>query len=95
MSNGIQGPVTFSRHIVSQIKAKGFTTEQVMSAIRNPDRVTEVRRYPGQMRYCGAGVAVVMDANHAITVYLDGTPTPLREDQLSDPEALASKRAIR
>lgn len=95
MSNGIQGPVTFSRHIVSQIRAKGFTPEQVISAIRTPQRITEVRRYPGQMRYCGAGVAVVMDGSHAITVYLDGTPTPLREDQLSDPDALASKRALR
>ena len=93
--NGYQGPINFTRHFVDTVKSKGFTAEQVVSAIRNPEKVTDVLRYPGQKRYCGAGVAVVMAGGTAITAYLDGVVTPLREDQKSDPAALASRRLNR
>jgi len=95
MSNGILGNVTFARHFIDQVKAKGFRPEQILSAVRTPERVTEVRRYPGQLRYCGAGVAVVADGNHLITVYADQVVTPLRPDQMADPEARASRRLAR
>jgi hypothetical protein len=95
MSKGYFGRINFTQHFLNTVKAKGFTPEQIISAIRNPEKVTDVRRYPRQKRYCGAGVAVVMHGADAITVYLDGVVTPLREDQKSDPAALASKRLNR
>lgn len=91
-SRGIRGKITFSHHANRQMATKGFTREQVLAAVRNPYKVTDVRRYPGQLRYCGSGVAVVVDGNHVVTIYLDGIPTPLRADQMNDPEALSSKR---
>ncbi len=87
--------VTFSPHFIAQAIAKGFTAEQIASAIEQPEKVTEVRRYVGQQRYCGAGVAIVLDGNRAVTLYADGIVTPLREDQKSDRAALNSKRVSR
>lgn len=87
--------VTVSEHAKATCRAKGFTAAQVREAIEHPYKVTDVRRYPGQKRYCGAGVAVIMDGFRVITVYLDGVVTPLREDQKSDPAALASRRLNR
>lgn len=87
--------IVFTKHFIKQIREKGFNPESVLSAITNPTRITEVRRYPGQMRYIGAGLAVVMDGNVAITAYLDGVITPLREDQKADPAALNSVRLNR
>lgn len=84
--------VTFTSHFIRQFREKGFTTAQIREAIESPYKVTEVRRYPGQLRYCGGGVAVVMNGNSAITVYLDGVVTPLREDQKNDRAALRSTR---
>lgn len=88
--------VEFSPHFISQFRAKGFTTAQVKDAIEQPYKVTDVRRYPGQRRYCGRlGLAIVMDGNRAVTCYLDGVVTPLRDDQKNDPAALASRRLNR
>ena len=84
--------VTFSDHFKRQFKEKGFTTAQVKKAIENPYKITDVRRYPGQKRYCGGGIAIVMRGTVAVTVYLDGVVTPLREDQKNDPAALNSRR---
>ncbi len=84
--------VTYARHFVTQAIEKGFTAEQIQEAIEKPYKVTDVTAHPGQKRYCGGGVAVVMDGTHAITIYLDGVVTPMREDQKSDPNALASRR---
>lgn len=83
----------FSDHMVRQAAAKGFSGTQILSALNNPERVTNVTRYPGQKRYCGAGVAVVVDsAGIARTVYADRVVTPMREDQKNDPAAQRSKR---
>ena len=87
-------------HIKRQMAAKGITAEQVLGALRHPYKVTPVTRYPGQRRYCGQGVAVVVepeDHNHfiLITVYEDGILTPLRADQMNDPAALNSSRLAR
>ena len=84
--------VEFSRHFKAQVEAKGFTVEQIKAAIENPYKITDVRRYPGQKRYCGGGIAIVMRDNVAITVYLDGVVTPMREDQKNDPAARNSRR---
>lgn len=84
--------VVFTSHFKKQFREKGFTTAQIREAIENPYKITDVRRYPGQRRYCGGGVAVVMRDNYAITVYLDGVVTPLRPDQMNDAAALNSRR---
>lgn len=84
--------VEFSDHFKRQFRSKGFTTAQVREAIENPYKITDVRRYPGQKRYCGGGIAIVMRDNVAITVYLDGVITPMREDQKNDPAARNSRR---
>lgn len=88
--------VTVTQHFKDQMKAKGFSNADALSALRSPEKVTEVRRYPGQVRFCGAGLAVVVEPRNGEfflrTVYLDGVVTPLREDQRRDPAALASRR---
>jgi hypothetical protein len=87
--------VVFTEHFKRQFREKGFSTSQIREAIENPYKVTPVTRYPGQLRYCGGGVAVVMSGNSAITVYLDGVVTPLRDDQKNDVAALTSRRLNR
>lgn len=89
---GITGHVQYQRHFLTQAVTKGFTADQIETAIRNPERVTEVTKKPWQRRYIGAGVAIIMDGNRAVTLYADRIVTPLREDQRNDPEALASHR---
>lgn len=90
--------VRVSNHCREQIIKKGFDPEMIRKAIVDPEKVTDVRRHPGQLRACGWGVAVILAPyNHgrewlAVTVYLDGVKTPLREDQKNDPAALASAR---
>lgn len=90
--------VRVSNHCVKQILAKGFDAEMIRRAIEHPEKVTEVTAKPGQLRACGSGVAVVLAPHNqgrewmAVTVYKDGVPTPLREDQKNDPRALASSR---
>jgi hypothetical protein len=87
--------VTFSNHFKAQFRAKGFKAEQIHEALTHPYKVTDVTRYPGQKRYCGGGVAVVMRDNVAVTVYADGVVTPMREDQKNDPAAQKSVRLNR
>lgn len=84
--------VIFSDHFIKQVKAKSFTDKQIREALERPYKITDVRRYPGQKRYCGGGIAIVMRGNTAITVYLDGVVTPMREDQKSDKAAQKSRR---
>lgn len=84
--------VILEPHFKKQMHEKGFAPQQVIEAIKNPYKVTKVMAHPGQWRYCGGGVAVVMDKNRCVTVYLDGVRTPLREDQMNDPRALSSRR---
>lgn len=91
-TKGITGRITYSHHFLMQAAAKGFTADQITEAVRRPEAVNDVLRYPGQRRYMGAGVAVVMDGNHAVTIYADKVVTPMREDQRSDPAAQNSRR---
>lgn len=87
--------VKFSDHFIRQARSKGFTADQIVEAIERPYKVTAVTRYPGQQRFCGGGIAVIMEGTRAVTVYLDGVVTPLREDQMNDPHALNSHRINR
>lgn len=91
--------VTISTHFREQMTAKGIDPHDVIAAVKNPYKVTDVRRYPGQKRFCGSGVAVVAAPEGSkwrlVTVYLDGVVTPMRPDQASDPEARRSRRLAR
>ena len=96
--------VRFTRHFIKQARHKGFTAEQIQVAIEQSDKpkraggsceVTRVTKYPTQRRYIGAGVAVVMEGDSAITIYEDGVVTPMREDQRNDPNAQNSRRLAR
>lgn len=92
--------IEVSRHFAEQVVAKGFTKAQVLHAVTHPVKVTPVTRYPGQWRWCGGDIAVVMAPLgggrwKAVTAYLDGVRTSLRPDQYDDPAALASTRALR
>lgn len=84
--------VTLSPHFLTQAVDKGFTPQQIREAIENPYMVTDVTRYPGQKRYCGGGIAIVMDGTTAVTAYLDGVVTPMRDDQRHDEWARNSYR---
>jgi hypothetical protein len=82
-------------HFTEQMAAKGFTADQVLTALTKPTKITKVRHYEGQVRYCGAGVAVIIEDNaRLVTIYADEVRTPLREDQKTDKRALASRRAL-
>lgn len=87
-------------HFKKQMLTKGFTGPQVSNALRSPEKVTPVTKYPGQRRYCGDGVAVVVEPVGAntyrlVTLYLDGVVTALRPDQMNDADALNSRRLAR
>lgn len=80
--------VTTTNHMIKQARHKGFTAEQIIGAIEQTGnkrkdklRVTKVTKYPTQRRYCGHGVAVVMEGTTAITIYADRVVTPRRDDQ--------------
>lgn len=84
--------VIFTEHFKKQCWQKGFDPKKIVATIRNPDRITDVTRYPGQKRFIGNGLAIIMRGNTAITAYLDNVVTPLRPDQIGDPEAMNSNR---
>ena len=80
-----------SDHAVKQAIAKGFTADEIFLTMTNPERVTDVRKYPGQKRFIAGRIAVVCEPNgedHWLirTLYLDGVLTAPREDQLTTAE---------
>lgn len=89
--------MTPNMHITRHALTKGFTADEIAAVVSNPTRITDVRRYPGQRRYIGNGIAVVVDETRdtVVTVYLDGVVTPLRPDQMNDQAALNSARLRR
>lgn len=91
-------------HFSKVMSDKGFSLHQVKSALSTPREITKVMSRPEfaynayQFRYCGYGVAVIVDVENTpilITIYEDRVRTPLREDQMDDPYALNSSRALR
>jgi hypothetical protein len=81
-----------SQHFIAQMKAKGFDPRDVIAAWKDPERITDVRKYPGQYRVIGNGVAIIGEPDETtgvfrfITIYLDGVLTPPRADQMNTPE---------
>lgn len=82
--------VRVTNHCRKTIIAKGFDPEKVRRAVEHPEQVTDVLKYPGQLRAIGEGLAVVLAPAGSgwvmVTVYLDGVLTPPRPDQMNTPE---------
>lgn len=79
-----------TQHALSQIAAKGFDPLKVRATFDAPDRVTDVRAHPGQVRLIGNGLALVGRVERStfvlVTVYVDGVLTPPRADQMTTTE---------
>lgn len=82
--------VKFTRHFLVTALSKGFSAEEIHSALFAPEKVTDVLAHPGQKRFIAGRVAVVAEVTKtgatAITCYLDRVVTPVREDQMNTPE---------
>lgn len=83
---------SLARHFVEQMKAKGFDPRDVIATWKAPERITEVRKHPGQFRIIGNGLCIIGEPLPAegmfkfITLYADGILTPPRPDQMNTPE---------
>lgn len=76
--------VLFTPGTLAHASRVGFTIEQMRAALREPRWINDVRAQPDPInqsqpryRYCGHGVAVVLEGQHAIAVIADNpTKTP-------------------
>lgn len=84
----------FSRHLPKQAKEKRIDLDKIQRVLNRPDKITKVSRYPGQTRYIGEGIAIIVaeDGQTVITVYLDRVFTPLRADQIAKGEIIKRTR---
>jgi len=75
---------TLSRHCLKQAQAKGFAPADILAAAHDPQVTYESHQHPGQWKFIRNGVVAVVDpAVHlVITVFVNGTVTPLRADQI-------------
>src|SRR5699024_5115180 len=70
--------IEFTPGLLQHAEHVGFTLEQMRKALADPRWVNPVLRQPDpinqaapRFRYCGHGVAVVVEGNHAIAVIAD------------------------
>lgn len=80
-----------SQHVVRQAQQKGIPLPEVEACVDFPETSYPSRRFPGQVRRTRGRLCVVVDPEErrAITVYLTQVETDLRDDQRSDPDAVA------
>jgi hypothetical protein len=83
--------LTMTRHAIKQAVAKGFTAEQIQRCFDAPKKVYPSGSHPGQFRIvdqdiCLVGVPVSATEFRAITLYVNGSLTPPRPDQLKTEE---------
>ena len=83
--------LTMTRHACKQAAQKGFTAEQIQACFDAPKKVYPSRSHPGQFRIvnkdiCLVGIPVSTTEFRAITLYVNGTLTPPRKDQMNTPE---------
>lgn len=83
--------LTMTRHACKQAALKGFTAEQIQACFNAPSRVYPSGSHPGQFRIanndiCLVGVPVSDNEFRAITLYVNGTLTPPRADQMNTVE---------
>ena len=80
-------PRYFTKHAEAKLRdlyhSHGISTMHVDMALQAYPRPS--RNHPGQSRFCGGGVCLVVDdvTGAVITAYLDRVLTPLRPDQIA------------
>jgi len=75
-------PTRITEHACRKLREIGATTEQVDAALAATPYPS--RNWPGQWRFCAAGVCLVSSSEGVIiTAYLDRVLTPLRPDQIA------------
>lgn len=83
--------LTMTRHACKQAASKGFTAEQIQRCFDSPKKVYPSKSHPGQYRIvdqdiCLVGVPVSATEFRAITLYVNGSLTPPRPDQMNTAE---------
>ncbi len=83
--------LSLTRHACKQAVQKGFTAEAIQECFDNPKKVYPSGSHPGQYRIvnkdiCIVGVPVSETEFRGITMYVNGTLTPPRKDQMNTPE---------
>jgi hypothetical protein len=83
--------LTLTRHACKQAVEKGFTPEAIQECFANPKKVYPSGSHPGQFRVvnkdiCIVGVPVSNTEFRGITMYVNGTLTPPRKDQMDTEE---------
>ena len=71
-----------TKHIISKAQELGISINLVEHVLEHPKTTAPSLLHPGQVRYTGYGIAVMVDDGVAVTVYLDTVRTPLRPDQI-------------
>lgn len=79
-----------SLHAQDQARQKQIPLWKILSVLENPVEHYPSVNHPGQWRYTGMGICVVVDDDErvVITVYLDRVLTPLRPDQIARGEQI-------
>jgi hypothetical protein len=79
---------TLSGHAQQQIRAKGWSEDQVLHAANNPSITYDNGRFPGQKRHIHGDIVAVVhpESQKVITAYRNVEETDLRTDQ-TDPDA--------
>ncbi len=73
----------FTRHVMEVIESKGFNLSDIQDVLVNYETSYESNTHPGQRKYIGRGLCVVVDEERGrvVTVFKHMEITPLREDQ--------------
>lgn len=88
-TNGMR--LSLTRHACKTAVQKGFSAEEIQECFDNPKKVYPSKSHPGQYRVvndaiCIVGVPVDGGEFRGITMYVNGSLTPPRKDQLNTPE---------
>lgn len=87
--------ITFTPGVLAHAERVGFTLEQMRAAIADPRWVNDVKHQPNptnqtkpRKRYCGHGVAVILEGTAAIAVIADDPrKRPLKNRRRRKPQA--------
>ena len=71
-----------TKHIISKAQELGISLDNIKAVLEHPKTTAPSLLHPGQVRYTGGGIAVMVADGVAVTVYLDTVRTPLRPDQI-------------
>ena len=87
---------TLSGHAQQQIRAKGWSEDDVLAAANDPHTTYDNGRYPGQKRHIRGDIVAVVhpDSGKIVTAYQNVTETDIRPDQSdADAQRYAARRA--